>query len=473
MGHHRSLRVPVQSGLILHLWVHQGDAELPCKGRGGGGEASEQPWLGLGDAANAQRCPSCGIDRAWQRDGARSCFPSGFTGEAPGVFWGQGRPQGHGATSETLRAEMLALLPPARTPRPHMDPQGKEVAKLCPWGVTAVQGIVQGSASAPQNTALPGALSPQPRAHGYAGERRGQPPKTSSSSGVTARPEAQWGAEGFGVIAPKQRHHTAEGRDGGGRGGGGWDPHPPCATEGGSGPPCILQGFVLFWGAGDARPWGGGDGEECRVCRRGTRAGSCSGEGGSGSAETTGASSTVWGERCWAGGDTPGWLWGVTGDLCRDKPVSLTWSYSSACQKASPAGVTTPKRPKIPAGGGGRPGGAALRRGPARVKGRGYTSVRGHGQKVCQWDRMAPSHPGARLSRRSGGHRPATAEPRGRTVPQGHLHKGPAGGSGPGVGQEVFTVGGEQIPPPGHFNCRLEIIITFFFFNPFVVPFIS
>lgn len=45
---------------------------------------------------------------------------------------------------------------------------------------------------------------------------------------------------------------------------------------------------------------------------------------------------------------------------------------------------------------------------------------------------------GARRSRRTGGHRPATAGPRGHTVPQGHLHKGQPVAAGRELGKKCL-----------------------------------
>lgn len=91
---------------------------------------------------------------------------------------------------------------------------------------------------------------------------------------------------------------------------------PAPQRGGGSGPPWLHPaGPALFCFGVQEMPALGAEAMGRRVCRRGTKADSCSGQGGSGSAETTGASSMVWGERCWAGGDTHGWVWGLTGDL--------------------------------------------------------------------------------------------------------------------------------------------------------------
>lgn len=157
----------------------------------------------------------------------------------------------------------------------------------------------------------------------------------------------------------------------------------------------------------------GAEAMERRVCRRGTRADSCSGEGGSASAETAGASSTVWGERCWAGGDTHGGVWGCDRRPGHCAGTRLRPSPGAAAQggkRVSPAGGTTPKLPKIPlpVAGGRRaapssspgPEGltavvtqASVATGRNCVSGTGWLRARGQAQ---------PPHRG---------HRPATAGP--------------------------------------------------------------
>ncbi|KAM7025646.1 nuclear receptor ROR-beta-like [Acridotheres tristis] len=58
------------------------------------------------------------------------------------------------------------------------------------------------------------------------------------------------------------------------------------------------------------------------------------------------------------------------------------------------------------------------------------------------------SNRGATRSRRSGGHRPATAGPRGRTVPQGHLHKGRPVAAGRELGKKCLQYTLSYMPPP-------------------------
>lgn len=140
-------------------------------------QSTPVPWLGLGPPEGLQGCCqlpgclSCGIDRAWQSDGHGPAFPAGSLGNEPGHwgstggYLGQRWPQRHGATSEILRAGMLAPLPLART----WSPRGRGGHILPLWGDSdtgsprgTVQGIVQRSASAPQNTPLPEVLTLQP-----------------------------------------------------------------------------------------------------------------------------------------------------------------------------------------------------------------------------------------------------------------------------------------------------------------------
>lgn len=222
-----SLRVLVQPGLILHslLWVHQGDAESPWKRRGGGGEASEHPGA-LAEAGGSRgaagllpitrgACPAASIEPSTGME-HRAAFPAGSLGNEPGHresargHLGQGWPQRHRATSEILRAGMLAhylwqghrgLSWPPRGRGGHILPLRGDSCAGSPRGT--VQRIVQGSAGHPKT---PPSQESSPCSQGHPAIRweRGQLQKASSSSGVTARPEAQWGAEGFGVIPPEQ-----------------------------------------------------------------------------------------------------------------------------------------------------------------------------------------------------------------------------------------------------------------------------
>lgn len=211
----------------------------------------------------------------------------------------------------------------------------------------------------------------------------------------------------------------------------------------GSGPPWLRPaGPTLFCFGVQGMPALGAEAMERRVCRRGTKAGSCSGEGGSGSAETTGASSMVWGERCWAGGDTHSWVWGVTGD-----PVTVQGQTCVPHLELQPRVANGRYHPKVPQYPRslwrevgllpGAPARSRRGRGPGRVNGRGYTSARGHGQKVCQWDRMAPTA-GPRAAAAPGAIAPPRPGPVAGPCHKGHLHKGRPVAAGRELGKKCL-----------------------------------
>lgn len=144
----------------------------------------------------------------------------------------------------------------------------------------------------------------------------------------------------------------------------------------------------------------------------------------------------------------------------------------------SPAGRITPKCPKIPAPRGGRsgccpeprpgPGVAAAPEG--LTEGRGYTSARGHGQKVCQWDRMAPTA-GPRAAAAPGAIAPPRPGPAAGPCHRGHLHKGRPVAAGRELGKKCLQWEESKYH-------RRDILIAgwrsllLIFFNPFVVSFI-
>lgn len=169
-----SLWVPVQPGLILLslLWVHQGD-ESPWKGRCDGGEASEHPSAlagGPGGAAGLLpitrgACPEASIQpgRGMGTDLPSQQVPwvmSQGTGEALGGIWGRDGPRG---TEPPLKYSELGCSPHYQGQHGFMwSPRGRGGHILPLWGDSCaaspqgtVQGIVQGSSRAPQNSPLP------------------------------------------------------------------------------------------------------------------------------------------------------------------------------------------------------------------------------------------------------------------------------------------------------------------------------
>lgn len=232
--HRRSLHVPVDPCVSL---CSLDSFSSPCSGctRGmlsppGRGEVVEAkhgsipvPWLGLGDPGGLQGCcqlPEVPVLRhrsspaqGWSTELLSQqdhWVTSLGTGEAPVGIWGRDGPRGMepplkyselGCSPHYLWQGHHGLLWPPRGRGGHILPLRGDSCAGSPRGT--VQRIVQGSARAPQ-TPPSQESSPRSQAHPAIRWERGQLQKASSSSGVTACPEAQWGAEGFGVIPPKQ-----------------------------------------------------------------------------------------------------------------------------------------------------------------------------------------------------------------------------------------------------------------------------
>lgn len=164
--------------------MHQGDAESSWKERAGGGKALEHPSARAGGCRGAagllpitrvpvlqhRLSPAEGWGTALLSQQVQWVMSRG-TGEAWGGIWGRAGPR---STEPPLKYSELGCSPHCprqgrhgltRSPRGrsgHILPLWGDSCAGSPWGT--VQGIVQGSASAPQNLPLAGVLTPQPGA---------------------------------------------------------------------------------------------------------------------------------------------------------------------------------------------------------------------------------------------------------------------------------------------------------------------
>lgn len=260
--------------------------------------------------------------------------------------------------------------------------------------------------------------------------------------------------------------------------------------RGGAGPPRLHPaGPALFCFGVQEMPALGAEAMERRVCRRGVAPRPIPAPGRAVLPLPKPPEPPAWSGVSAAGlphgGDTHSWVWGVTNDLGTVQgqtcvpPLQLQLSVANGCPQVEVSPQNASKRPKTPAPGGGRSGchpeqqlGVGVAAGPAGLMlHRPWLHKRAWPRAESVSVGQDGSNRGATRSRRSGGHRPATAGPRGRTVPQGHLHKGRPVAAGRELGKKCLQW------EESKYHCRDILIagwrsLLIIFFNPFVVPFI-